>query len=94
MPAFLRYYNGVSSKHSDDVLKVEDDVPIDIDALGDLDEDRLLRKIDLRMLPPITIIYVLAFLDRLAADSIPLGCHSGLTPSQSEYRECVTVQAP
>lgn len=30
----------------------------------DIDEQTLLRKIDLQVLPTITVIYVLAFLDR------------------------------
>ena len=38
--------------------------PTDGIMITDIDEQKLLRKIDLRVLPTITVIYVLAFLDR------------------------------
>ena len=44
--------------------KAENAMSIDTIAIGDIDERKVLTKIDLRVLPTITVIYVLAFLDR------------------------------
>ena len=44
--------------------KAENARSIDTIAIGNVGERKLLTKIDLRVLPTITVIYVLAFLDR------------------------------
>ena len=52
------------SRHSTSEEKDETSISIDAGAGADIDERKLLLKIDLRVLPVITIIYILAFLDR------------------------------
>jgi hypothetical protein len=36
----------------------------DVESYGHIDEKRLLRKLDIRLLPAVSILYLLSFLDR------------------------------
>lgn len=42
-----------------------------IGSTGPVDEKRLLRKLDLRMLPGVSVLYLLSFLDRSNGEAFP-----------------------
>jgi hypothetical protein len=53
-------------------------------GIGQIDEAKLLRKIDLRVLPMLFLIYVAAFLDRCVCSSTePLCCRTSELMSYS-----------
>ncbi|KAL2047243.1 hypothetical protein N7G274_001262 [Stereocaulon virgatum] len=55
----------IKSGHLRPNNKAENATSFDVTVAGAMNERKLLRKIDLRVLPTITVIYVLAFLDRV-----------------------------
>ena len=50
----------------------------------DIDEQKLLRKLDLHLVPCLTILFLLSLMDRSNGDSHPLSADPSLTPPQSE----------
>lgn len=57
----------------------------------DIDEKKLLRKIDLRLVPPICILYLLAFLDRCVFTNV--SSRTALTVEiQSEYIQRLPIR--
>ena len=59
---------------------------------SDLNETKLLRKMDLHILPVISVLYLLAYLDRGNIGNAKIeGLPESLTLSSSEYNICLTV---
>jgi hypothetical protein len=51
---------GILSQHNDDL----ENVTLQDEQFADIDEKKVLRKMDLRLLPMLSILYLLCFLDR------------------------------
>lgn len=59
---------------------------------SDLNETKLLRKMDLHILPVISVLYLLAYLDRGTIGNAKIeGLPESLNLSSSEYNICLTV---
>jgi hypothetical protein len=78
-----------SDVHTDPESSSAGDLPA---SVGGVDDARLLRKIDLRVLPFICVMYLLAFLDRYVCMRSRGG--GSLTPEQRQHLECIHIRAP
>lgn len=71
---------------------LEEQQPIDISEFQDIDERKLVRKIDLRLLPLFTILYLLSFLDRGNIGNAKIeGLAEDLNLKGNEYNMCLTI---
>ena len=61
---YARSSDSVEAGHPHGANKAKNVMSVGAIVVGDNDERKLLGKIDLRVLPTITIVYMLAFLDR------------------------------
>ncbi|KAI2640358.1 MFS general substrate transporter [Hypomontagnella submonticulosa] len=63
-----------------------------IDSFADLDEKKILRKMDLRLIPMLALLYLLSFLDRGNIGNAKIeGLQEDLSMSPDEYNWCLTV---
>ncbi|KAI0378096.1 MFS general substrate transporter [Hypomontagnella monticulosa] len=63
-----------------------------IDSFADLDEKKILRKMDLRLIPMLALLYLLSFLDRGNIGNAKIeGLQEDLRMSPDEYNWCLTV---
>ncbi|KAL4964238.1 major facilitator superfamily domain-containing protein [Aspergillus stella-maris] len=66
--------------------------PVDVPAFSDEMQKRVLRKMDLRLIPMLALLYLLAFLDRGNIGNAKIeGMLDDLNMSGSEYNWCLTV---
>ncbi|KAI2629898.1 MFS general substrate transporter [Hypoxylon sp. NC1633] len=63
-----------------------------LESFADLDEKKILRKMDLRLIPMLAILYLLSFLDRGNIGNAKIeGLQEDLGLSPDEYNWCLTV---
>lgn len=63
-----------------------------VDSYSDIDEKKLMRKIDLRLIPLFTILYLLSFLDRGNIGNAKIeGLAETLELKGNEYNLCLTI---
>ncbi|KAK6954814.1 hypothetical protein Daesc_004783 [Daldinia eschscholtzii] len=63
-----------------------------LESFADLDEKKILRKMDLRLIPMLAILYLLSFLDRGNIGNAKIeGLQEDLRMSPDEYNWCLTV---
>ncbi|KAI0898167.1 MFS general substrate transporter [Annulohypoxylon nitens] len=63
-----------------------------LESFSDLDEKKILRKMDIRLLPMLTILYLLSYLDRGNIGNAKIeGLQEDLGMSSDQYNMCLTV---
>ncbi|KAI0176135.1 MFS general substrate transporter [Hypoxylon sp. FL1284] len=63
-----------------------------LESFADLDEKKILRKMDMRLIPMLAILYLLSFLDRGNIGNAKIeGLQEDLGMSSDEYNWCLTV---
>ncbi|KAI1459143.1 MFS general substrate transporter [Annulohypoxylon moriforme] len=63
-----------------------------LESFADLDEKKILRKMDIRLIPPLTILYLLSYLDRGNIGNAKIeGLQEDLGMSSDQYNLCLTV---
>ncbi|OTA93843.1 hypothetical protein M434DRAFT_72315 [Hypoxylon sp. CO27-5] len=63
-----------------------------LESFADLDEKKILRKMDIRLIPMLAILYLLSFLDRGNIGNAKIeGLQEDLRMSSDEYNWCLTV---
>ncbi|KAI1415869.1 MFS general substrate transporter [Hypoxylon sp. FL1857] len=63
-----------------------------LESFADLDEKKILRKMDIRLIPMLAILYLLSFLDRGNIGNAKIeGLQEDLMMSSDEYNWCLTV---
>ncbi|KAI0890121.1 MFS general substrate transporter [Annulohypoxylon maeteangense] len=61
-------------------------------SFADLDEKKILRKMDIRLIPPLTVLYLLSYLDRGNIGNAKIeGLQEDLGISSDQYNLCLTV---
>lgn len=64
-------------------------------SFAHLDEKKILRKMDLRLIPMLALLYLLSFLDRGNIGNAKIeGLTEDLGMSQAQYNWCLTVRNP
>jgi hypothetical protein len=86
-------YKGPPSD-SKDAASIQDNADLEIiDALSPTDEKRLLRKMDLHIMPMLTVLYLFAFLDRGNIGNAKIeGLIEDLNMTGSEFNICCESQ--
>ncbi|KAI0148074.1 MFS general substrate transporter [Hypoxylon sp. NC0597] len=63
-----------------------------LESFADLDEKKILRKMDIRLIPMLAVLYLLSFLDRGNIGNAKIeGLQEDLRMSSDEYNWCLTV---
>ncbi|KAI2468774.1 MFS general substrate transporter [Annulohypoxylon bovei var. microspora] len=63
-----------------------------LESFADLDEKKILRKMDIRLIPMLAVLYLLSFLDRGNIGNAKIeGLQEDLRMSSDEYNLCLTV---
>jgi len=66
--------------------------PIEHEASDDPDDKKLLRKIDLHIIPTITLLYLLSYLDRINIGQAKIdGLMESLKLTSAQYNACLSV---
>lgn len=74
------------------VESVEQGSNIDVSKFADIDEKKLVRKVDMRLLPLFTILYLLSFLDRGNIGNAKIeGLAEDLNLKGNQYNMCLTI---
>lgn len=81
-----RHVNSIKSDSPNGDMKTEDVVPEAEPNFSHIDETKTLRKMDVRLLPVLTILYLLSFLDR------GYGAATILTPNYIEHEATDATQ--